>query len=55
VGRGPGQPVRDVVAGALLGVVLDGRGRDPSVEPNPQRCAEWLRALQPDGRLAVPA
>ncbi len=55
VGRGPGQPVRDVVAGALLGIVLDGRGREPSVEPSPQRCAEWLQALHAEGPVAVPA
>lgn len=55
VGRGPGQPVRDVVNGALLGVVLDGRGREPAAEPSPERCAEWLKALLPEGALAVSA
>jgi len=47
VGRGPGQPLRDMVSGAVLGIVVDGRGR-PLAEPSPQRCAEWLAALRPE-------
>jgi uncharacterized protein (TIGR01319 family) len=55
VGRGPGQPLRDEVAGALLGLVLDGRGRDPLAEPSPERCAEWLAALQAERPAAASA
>lgn len=56
-GAGPGQRVRAEVAGGLLGVILDGRGRpiEPPAEPGSDRVWAWCRAVGAYPEAARPA